>query len=56
MHPPSGRVASLSILKGLVEEKCVLTVQVDGALVVREWLTTSSIGGCQKIRQSVDSH
>lgn len=51
-----GRQAIHGILEGLVEEECVFTVQVDGALVMGPWLASGSIGGCQEVRQPVDSH
>lgn len=44
------------VFKGLVEEEGVLTVQVDGTLVVGQRLARGSIGGCQEVGQPVHSH
>lgn len=54
--PPLGRQAIQGIFKGPVDKEGVLTVQVDGALVMGQWLAPGSVGGCQEVRQPVDSH
>lgn len=51
-----GGPAIHGILKGLVEQVGVFTVQVDGALVMGQRLAPGSIGGRQEVRQPVDSH
>lgn len=51
-----GRLASRGVVKGLMEEGDVFTVQVDGTLVMGQRLALGSVGGRQKVGQPVDSH
>lgn len=53
---PLGRQATLGIFKGLVEEQCIFTVQVDGALMMSLGLVPRSIGGRLEAWQSIHSH
>ena len=51
-----GRQAIHGVFKSPMEKEGVLTVEVDGALVMGQRLAPGSIGGCQEVRQPVDSH
>lgn len=56
VHPPVGRPAIHGIFKSLMEEVGVFTVQVNGTLVMGQWLAFGSTGGCQEVRKPVNSH
>lgn len=51
-----GRPAIHGIFKSLMEEVGVFTVQVNGTLVMGQWLAFGSTGGCQEVRKPVNSH
>lgn len=53
---PVGRQAIHGVFKGLMKEEGVFTVQVDGALVMGQWVAPGSIGGRQEAGQPVYSH
>lgn len=51
-----GGPAIRRILKGLMEQAGVFTVQVDGALVMGQRPAPGRVGGCQEVGQPVDGH
>lgn len=55
-YPPVGGLTRQAVLEGLVEEEGVFAVQVDGALVMGQWLARGYVGSCQEVGQLVHRH